>query len=301
MALPSYSIKDLETISGIKAHTLRIWEQRYHLIEPNRTSTNIRLYSDEDLRFILNVSILHNYGLKISEIAKMSKEEISELVLVVSEKNSPFDCQIKNLVATMYGLDEAGFNRILANNILRNGLVDTMVNVVFPFLQQIGILWITGSIHPAHEHFITNLIRQKLFVAIDAQAEGVSREGKKFLLFLPSGETHEIGLLFANYLLRMHGHDVVYLGTNVPHEDLADVFNFYCPEFIFTVLTSGMNPEQVQEYIDGLSKSWPNVQVWITGYLVVTHQNLVLPSNVQVVNSVADLIARVTNFSLNFS
>ncbi|MDX5319501.1 MAG: MerR family transcriptional regulator [Bacteroidota bacterium] len=286
IALSTFSIKDIETITGIKAHTLRIWEQRYKLIEPKRTSTNIRYYSDEDLRFILNISVLNNHGVKISEIAKMEPEKIKEMVLVISEKSSPYASQIKALIATMFSLDEEGFNRILANNILRQGLEETMIQVVFPFLHQIGVLWVTGSIHPAHEHFITNLIRQKLFVAIDAQTGKVSREGKKFLLFLPQGEPHEIGLLFANYMLRVRGHEVVYLGQNLPFEDLRSVFDFYEPEYVMSVLTTGMNESEVQKFVNTLAKSWPDAQIMVTGYLVVTHPSLKLPSNVMVLDSV---------------
>jgi len=289
IALSTFSIKDLETITGIKAHTLRIWEQRYHLIEPKRTATNIRYYDDDDLRFILNVSILNNYGIKISEIAKMEEEKIREMVLVISEKSSPYESQIKALIAAMFSLDEDGFNRILANNILRQGLEETMIHVVFPFLQQIGILWVTGSIHPAHEHFITNLIRQKLFVAIDAQTGKIRKEGKKFLLFLPEGEPHEIGLLFANYMLRARGHDVVYLGQNLPFEDLRTVFDFYEPECVMSVVTTGMNSDEVQTFVNTLSKSWPDAQIYVTGFLVVTHPNLKVPSNVRVLKSVDDM------------
>ena len=289
IALSTFSIKDLETITGIKAHTLRIWEQRYHLIEPKRTSTNIRYYDDDDLRFILNVSILNNYGIKISEIAKMEAEKIREMVLVISEKSSPYESQIKALISAMFSLDEPGFNRILANNILRQGLEESMIHVVFPFLQQIGILWVTGSIHPAHEHFITNLIRQKLFVAIDAQTGKIHKDGKKFLLFLPEGEPHEIGLLFANYMLRARGHDVVYLGQNLPFEDLRTVFDFYEPECVMSVVTTGMNSDEVQIFVNTLSKSWPDAQIYVTGFLIVTHPDLQVPANVRVLKSVDDM------------
>eukprot|EP01035_Chromulina_nebulosa_P012745 gene12745-16986_t len=133
-----FSIKDIECITGIKAHTLRIWEQRYNLVVPKRTDTNIRYYDDEDLRFILNVSILNNYGIKISEIAKMSRDKIREMVLLVSEKDSPHSAQVKALISAMFSLDEQGFNTILSSNILKLGLEETITQVVFPFLHQIG-------------------------------------------------------------------------------------------------------------------------------------------------------------------
>lgn len=294
----TYTIKDLETISGIKAHTLRIWEQRYNLLIPKRTPTNIRYYTDEDLRFILNVSILNNYGLKISEIVKMSPDKISELVLLVSENNSPSASQIQALVSSMFSLDEEAFNRILANTILRGGLEKTMVDLVFPFLQQIGVLWMTGSVHPAHEHFITNLIKQKLYVAIDGQTNSKKANSKKFLLFLPQGEPHEIGLLFANYILRSRGHEVVYLGQNVPQEELAKVLSIYTPDYIFTVLTSGMNHDEVQDYIDAIQVEWSESEIWLSGYLVINHPGLKLKENVKVLRSVQELVASVDDLKV---
>ncbi len=289
IALSTFSIKDLETITGIKAHTLRIWEQRYKLIEPKRTPTNIRYYTDEDLRFILNVSILNNSGIKISEIAAMKAEDIREKVVNLSENYTSFSAQVKSLSKAMFALDEAEFNRILADSILRSGLEDTMIRLVFPFLHQIGVLWVTGAIHPAHEHFITNLIRQKLFVAIDAQTGKTQEKGKKFLLFLPEGEPHEIGLLFANYMLRARGHEVVYLGQNLPFEDLRHVFNFYEPEYVVSVLTSGMNPGEVQNFVDHIALSWPKANILLTGYLVVSHPGLRVPAKVQVIRSVEEM------------
>lgn len=289
IALSTFSIKDLETITGIKAHTLRIWEQRYKLIEPKRTATNIRYYNDEDLRFILNVAILNNAGIKISEITKMEAEAIREKVLEISETPHSGSLQVKSLIKAMFALDEAEFNRILADLILRNGLEDAMIQVVFPFLHQIGVLWITGAIHPAHEHFISNLIRQKLFVAIDAKTGNSQVKGKKFLLFLPEGEPHEIGLLFANYMLRARGHEVVYLGQNLPFDDLRQVFNFYEPEYVVSVLTSGMNPDEVQKFVDHIAVSWPKAHILLTGFLVVSHPGLTLPPNIQVIRSVEEM------------
>lgn len=284
-----FAIKDIECITGIKAHTLRIWEQRYNLIVPKRTDTNIRYYDDDDLRFILNVSILNNYGIKISEIAKMSGDKIRETVLLVSEKNSPQSAQVKALISTMFSLDEQAFNNILSSNILKLGLEDTIIQVVFPFLHQIGVLWMTEAVHPAHEHFITNLIRQKLYVAIDAQTGKQSPDGKKFLLFLPEGETHEIGLLFANYFLRARGHKVVYLGQNLPYADLGKLFDFYEPDYVLSSITSAFAEQGVQGFINKLSKCWPDTTILLTGYLVLNNDCLCFPSNVEVLKDITQL------------
>jgi MerR family transcriptional regulator, light-induced transcriptional regulator len=292
--MATFSIKDIECITGIKAHTLRIWEQRYQLITPKRTGTNIRFYDDDDLRFILNISILNNYGIKISEIAKMTREEIREMVLVVSEKDSPHFSQIKSLISAMFSLDESEFNTVLSSNILKMGLEDTILQIVFPFLHQIGVLWMTEAIHPAHEHFISNLIRQKLHVAIDAQTGKTAPDAKKFLLFLPEGEAHEIGLLFANYYIRKRGHSVVYLGQNVPYEDLDSVLDFYEPDYLLSAVTSAFDENEIQNFINHLSAGWPNTTIFLTGYLVVNHTQLTLPHNVRVLKDISELSSALT-------
>ena len=164
-----YSIKDLEQLSGIKAHTVRVWEQRYKLLNPKRTETNIRYYDDHDLKLILNVALLNDNGIKISKIAKMSVEEMKAEVLHLTERSFAYDDQIHSLVLAMIEFNEERFEKIIATNILKIGFEQTMLNVIYPFLSKIGILWQTGSIHPGQEHFISNLVRQKLIVAIDGK------------------------------------------------------------------------------------------------------------------------------------
>lgn len=284
-----FSIKDIEAITGIKAHTLRIWEQRYNLVVPKRTPTNIRYYDDEDLRYILNVSVLNNNGIKISEIAKLSKAKINEMVKVISEKNTQNSSYIKALVSAMLSVDEAAFNNTVASAVTKLGMEAAIMDVIFPFLNRVGILWMTDAVHPAHEHFISGLVKQKLYAAIDGQTGGVRKEGKKFLLFLPEGEAHELGLLFANYVLRTHGHQVAYLGQNTPAAELDRVFNFYAPDVIFTSLTSVMAEDQVQEFINWLSGQWPQATTALTGNLVVNNPGLNLPENVFIVKHLEDL------------
>jgi len=283
-----FSIKDIEAITGIKAHTLRIWEQRYNLVKPKRTPTNIRCYDDEDLRYILNVSVLNNNGVKISEIAKLSKEKINEKVQVISEKSTHDSSYIKALVSAMFSLDEAAFSNAISSAVDKLGMESAVMDVVFPFLNRVGVLWMTDAVHPAHEHFITGLVKQKLYVAIDRQMGKALRNGKKFLLFLPEGESHELGLLFANYVLRANGHRVAYLGQNTPTGELARVFDFYSPDAVLTALTSAMAEEDVQDFINQLSEQWPHITIALTGGLVINNHNLRLPSNVFIVKNPED-------------
>lgn len=287
--MSSYSIKDLEHLSGIKAHTLRIWEQRFSLISPKRTNTNIRFYDDHDLKHVLNISLLKEHGFKISEIAKFSFEELSKEVVAVSEKQLNYPDQIHALTIAMIDLDESKFEKTMATNILQFGFESTVINIIYPFLSRIGVLWMTGSIGPAQEHFISNLIRQKMIVAIDGQLVRERPDARKFVLFNPEGEFHELGLLFASYLLRARNNKVVYLGQSLPMEELAFVCNVHKPQYMFTSVTSFPGNDEIQEYILRLSSSFPDIKILMTGYQVV-RQPMQIPGNVIIIPNVRQLI-----------
>ncbi len=284
--MSSYSIKDLEQLSGIKAHTLRIWEQRYNLLTPKRTDTNIRFYDDQDLKLILNVALLNDNGVKISKIASMDSVEIREEVMKLTERSLTHDDQIHALTICMIEMDEDRFDKILSTNIIKLGFEQTMMNIIYPFMSKIGVLWQTGAINPAQEHFISNLVRQKLIVAIDGQIS--KGGGKKFLLFLPEGELHETSMLFASYLIKNKGHKVIYLGQSTPYDDLLSVYNLHQPEYLLSVITTSPSSEYVQEYLNSLSKRFPNAHILVTGYQVIG-QDLVFPANVRLLNYIRDI------------
>jgi DNA-binding transcriptional MerR regulator len=282
----TYSIKDLEQLSGIKAHTLRIWEQRYNLLSPKRTDTNIRFYDDDDLKLILNVAMLNDNGFKISKIASMVEEDIRKEVVKLTERSLTYDDQIHALTISMIEIDEERFDKVLRGNIQKLGFEQTMLNVIYPFISKIGVLWQTGAINPAQEHFMSNLIRQKLIVAIDGQSS--KSDGKKFLLFLPEGELHEISLLFATYLIKSKGHKVIYLGQNTPNEDLDSVYKLHHPDFLLTIITTSPSSEYVTEYIRGISERFSTSKILVTGYQVIG-QDLTFPSNVQQLNYIREI------------
>lgn len=284
--MSTYSIKDLEQLSGIKAHTLRIWEQRYNLLSPKRTDTNIRFYDDDDLKLILNVALLNDNGFKISKIASMEMPEMREEVMKLTERSLTHDDQIHALTICMIEMDEERFEKILSSNIIKLGFEQTMMNIIYPFMSKIGVLWQTGAINPAQEHFISNLVRQKLIVAIDGQV--VAANGKKFLLFLPEGELHEISILFATFLIKNKGHKVIYLGQNTPNEDLSQVYDIHRPEFLMTVITTSPAVEYVEEYLNGLSNRFADTEILVTGYQVIG-QDLKFPANVRQLNYIKDI------------
>ena len=262
-----YSIKELEKLSGIKAHTIRIWEKRYGVIDPQRTSTNIRLYSDDDLKKIINVSLLNSHGLKISAIANLTHDELSKKVQDLSETNHATDIHIDQLVTAMIDLDEEEFERELKTIETKLGFEKTVVEIIYPFLNKIGILWQTGNITPAHEHFISNLIRQKLIVSV-AMLPIPAKSSIRAVLFLPENELHEIALLFYHYLARKLGFKTYYLGQSVPHKDLKAVYEIHKPHLLITSLTSVPAPKDLNEYLKTLSTDFPSSRILASGSLL---------------------------------
>jgi MerR family transcriptional regulator, light-induced transcriptional regulator len=292
-----FSIKEIEALTGVKAHTLRIWEQRYQMIAPKRTETNIRYYDEQDLRKLLNVALLNRNGFKISEIASLSEQQLRDKVIALSVENADYENQMQALTLTMLELDEQGFEKILSTAFLQMGIEKTMMNIIFPFFRSIGIMWQTGSINPAHEHFITNIIRQKLIVAIDGQKVRTDGWGKKYMLFLPEGEFHELGLLFSNYVLRARGHQVIYIGANVPYPDLKVVKQVYQPDAFLTILTSPMVQVPAQKYLNDLAADFPSTIVYASGNLLLSDEQLTVPANVRLLKDFKELLSFASELS----
>lgn len=288
-ALGTFSIKDIEAITGIKSHTLRIWEQRYGIVAPERSGTNIRHYSHGQLKTLLNISVLNDNGYKISEIAKMPKETIAEKVHELAKKEGAYSLHVRSCIAAMMSFDEIGFNQLLNTYILQFGVEETFLQIVFPFLGEVGLLWQVGTILPSHEHFVSNIIIQKLYVAIDGQLGKTTSPRLSFLLFLPESEKHSLGLLFANYLLRARGHEVLYLGQEVPLTDLFDAFKEDNPNYIVTMMTAAQPDIDKQGFVDFLAKKWPQSQIVLTG-TQFNQGELTLPVNVKKLASLSDFI-----------
>ncbi|MDR4987587.1 MAG: MerR family transcriptional regulator [Bacteroidales bacterium] len=280
----NYSINELEKLTGIKAHTIRMWEKRYHVFSPQRTETNIRYYNDDDLKKLLNISTLNRHGIKISKIATMNEETIREKVMDLSGATGNNESLINNLIVSMIEFSEESFEHILNSSILKLGFERTVTEVLYPFLEKIGVLWQTGSVNPAQEHFITNLIRQKLIIAIDGQAAKTRADAKTFLLFLPEQEFHELGLLFYTFLLKKNGHRVVYLGQSVPFEDLQEVVKVRNSDYLFTYFVAALRQEDIPAYLRQLSTAFPKKTIFITG-IQVQYTTLELPENIVVIKN----------------
>ena len=282
-----YSIKDLEKLSGIKAHTIRIWEQRYGIINPKRTPTNIRYYKDEDLKFLLNIALLNKNGIKISKIAKMSREEIAEKVAAISEINFEYGTQLDALTISMIEMDEYKFDRIISTNIDQIGFERTMLEVIYPFLDKLSVLWLTGSINPVQENFISYLIRQKLIVAIDKEPLSINSAQPRFMIYLPEGERHELSILFMHYLLKSRGFQVLYIGQDMSLYDLKDAYSIYQPDFIYTMISESFAKEPIHNYVESLSDSFPQATVLLSGYQIIA-QEVNSQDNIKVLKSLQE-------------
>ena len=255
-----YSIKDLEKLSGIKAHTIRIWEKRYNLIDPHRTNTNIRYYTDNELKKILNVAVLNRHGIKISNIARLNDLELKEEIIRVTRTSQSHDTTVDSMVIAMIDLDEYKLEAIIDKSVSKAGFKSTVIEVLWPFLNKVGILWQSGDVYPAQEHFVSNLIRQKIISYTDQLTNTFNPHAKKFLLVLPEGEWHEIGLLFAQYLLKEASHQVIYLGQSVPYSDVLSTGA--SKEFDGVVISSTTQPEfDFIQYLKDLSGAFPDKKI----------------------------------------
>lgn len=258
-----YSIKDLERLTGIKAHTIRMWEKRYSIITPERSDTNIRTYEDSDLKRLLNIAILNNNGYKISHIACFCSDTIRLKVLEVCQSGCSHQAEIDRLVVCTVDFDEDKFEKILSNNILRLGFESTFQNVIHPFLLKVGVLWQTGSINMAQKRFIINLVRNKLIAAIDGVFTEPNEGSKTFTLFLPQGETFELLVLFYYYLLKKQGHRVIYLGQSVPVEEVVESVKIKPPDYVVAGFSCfGCGP--CENTVEMLGEHFPDQKVLVT-------------------------------------
>lgn len=274
----AFTIKDLENLSGIKAHTIRIWEQRYSFLKPKRTDTNIRYYNTAELKSILNIALLNKYGYKISHIDKMSAEEVRQKVVTLAHSEAQQERLINELVQYMVDLDIDRFEEVLNQYIATAGTDKAILHLIFPFLDKIGILWVTNYVTAAQEHLVTNIIRQKLIVGIE-QAGSRQVINKRVVLFLPEGEHHELGLLYMHYLLRNRGVQVIYLGANVPVKDMEFLTTLKKPDYLYTHLTSITGNFSLDKFLQTVHKRLPGVPLIVSGQLAQGYKKK-HPSNI---------------------
>lgn len=245
----TFSIKDLENLSGIKAHTIRIWEKRYNILVPERTTTNIRLYNFHNLQKLLNITLLYNSGIKISKLGKLSNNQIKEAVQKLADKKGDKDYFLDELKLSMFSYDQLKFQQTYNTILAEMSFRDSFLDVFIPFLEMIGLQWLCDSITSSHEHFITSLITQKLLVNIDRAQSVRPDKGKVYVLFLPDDEIHELGLMYVNYELSRAGYQTIYLGHSVPLDNLESVVSYYPDVSFISYFTVFPTKSEVNTYL----------------------------------------------------
>ncbi|MBE7171005.1 MAG: MerR family transcriptional regulator [Williamsia sp.] len=286
--MDAFTIKELENLSGIKAHTIRVWEQRYSFLKPQRTSTNIRYYTNEELKIVLNIALLNKYGYKISHINKMRPDELTEKLVSLSNSQAQQERIINELLQLTIDMDIEKLEATLNHYVAAKGIDKVITQVIFPFLEKIGILWLANHVHPAQEHLVTNIVRQKLIVGIEGAFTHLAT-AKTVLLYLPEGEYHELGLLYIHYLLKCKGIKVLYLGANVPMKDLELVAAVKKPDFVYTHLTTVASNFNFDKFLSHLHNHFPACSVVISGQIVFNYKKK-MPSSITVCRSLTDFM-----------
>ena len=290
--MDQFSISQLQQLSGIKAHTIRIWEQRYGALVPERSEGNTRYYDSHQLRRLLNIVSLLKDGYKISQIGPMEDEELARLLSLKLEESrltkDKNEYYVSQLIAAAVSYDEAYFNTVYHQCIQQQGLKNTYTGVLYPLLNRMGLMWEIDSFSPAQEHFTSNLIKQKIFAAIDRFPPDADAK-KKWLLFLPENEFHEIGLLFANYLLRESGHQVIYLGSNVPLNTLDKAAHEVHPTDILLFFVHHLDRNAAEDYLKRVNKIFQKANVHIASSKTLT-ADIAKPGRINFIYSPEELL-----------
>ncbi len=283
--MATYTIKDIEKISGIKAHTIRMWERRHSLVIPQRTDTNIRYYSDQDLKDILNISILNQNGFKISKIVELSQDQLINQVRVLLDNPKKYSNIIDGMLLSMLEIDESAFIKIFSECLEEFKFIKTVEYILFPFLERIGVLWQTGTINPAQEHFISNLMRQKIIVEIDKQSSQKKATKSAIIFFLPENELHELGLLFYSLVAREKDYEVVYLGASVPLTDLIKIQKLTNAKAFFSAHVAAIDKVGLEHLFWQYRETFPEIAFFVNGLQIKEH-NPILPTGFTVISSV---------------
>lgn len=287
----AFTIRDLENLSGIKAHTIRIWEKRYNFLKPKRSGTNIRYYTSDELKTLLNYALLNKNGYKISAIADMSPEMIGEIVLSLNSFQARHERLINSMLHAMVELDSELFEKVVNDYIAENGIADSVRFLLFPFLQRVGILWLTDHVRVAQEHLVSNIIRQKLIKGIE-DIDINYPTANTVVLFLPDGEYHELGLLYVHYLLKTKGINTIYLGADVPVAELEYVCKLKRPRYLYTHLTSLPARFNFEKYLSVVSNHIGNSLLMISGNITNQYRKKV-PGGITFLKSLDEVIEQL--------
>ena len=291
----NFSIRDLENISGIKAHTIRIWEKRYNLLSPERSKTNIRFYSHQNLQKLLNIVLLNNNNYKISKISQMSDDQINTTARELAFNNSLNDDAINSLKLSMFKFDKVLFNTTYNNLLNKKTFGEIFKDIFIPFLEHLGLLWQTETILPVHEHFISNLITQKVQINTDELKYTQISSDKVYILFLPENEIHELGLLYLNYELVLRGHRTIYLGQNLPLNNLNIFFDIHDKITFITSMTVRPYEDDIVEYFNTMDNiiSTSSHSLIAIGKKVMQFRSNKFKSKISLYPSISELLKEI--------
>ncbi|HNP32850.1 MAG TPA: MerR family transcriptional regulator [Flavobacterium sp.] len=291
-----FSIKDLENLSGIKAHTIRIWEKRYNVLEPMRTETNIRLYDIENLQKLLNITLLHKHGYKISQISKLTGEKIPKLVKDIISDKSVKNHAISSFKMAMMNFDQALFSNTYNTLLSEKSFREVFYEIFIPLIEEIGILWQTNTISPAHEHFISNLIKQKLLSEIDSiNVKTPVNSDRIYVLYLPMNEIHELGLMYINYEILNNGYNTIFLGESVPIKCLKDMKQHFENITYICYATVEPNSNEINNYIKKVNEKVldETSALWLIGYQVQNVDIKLLSKKIRTFKTIKELVENI--------
>ena len=293
----TFSIKDLENLTGIKAHTIRIWEKRYNLLEPERTDTNIRTYDLTNFQKLLNVSYLNKNGYKISKIATIPSENIPGLVQELAEKDRTNSHIHNTFKMAMVNFDQHLFYETYKELEKEKSFKEIFYQNLIPLLEDIGLLWQTGTITAAHEHFITSLVRQKIVLHTErAQVHQSHATDRTYVLFLPENEVHELGLMFVNQQLVEAGCHCIFLGQSVPMDNLEDLLSYYDDIVFISYFTVKPEKDDISNYLKDFKKSVlinDKIELWLLGRMVGEIKKSKLPKSIKTFDSIDALVKNI--------
>ena len=290
-----YSIKDIEEITGVKAHTLRIWEKRYDIIKPERTKTNIRYYTEDHLKYILSISLLNNNGFKISQIAEMSAEQIKDHTSRLSNNSDHIEDQLDVLTFAVINMDDYAVNVILNKYIEDFGFEKTMDLLINPFLEKLSTLWVTGTIKSIHESFISEILRQRTSVEIQ-KLKQADPQKPKILLYLGEDEKQELSMIFLLYILKSKGLNVTLAGFDLSIKDVLDAYQVLEPDYIYTIINQELKDHNLDTYINYLAKSIKDSKLILSGFKIQSSSKD-FPRNCMSINDMDSVIDYFTSVS----
>lgn len=289
-----FTIRDIENLCGIKAHTLRAWEQRYRLFVPKRKESQHRIFDDNDLKELLRISFLYHNGYKVSKLAAMSAEEIQHAVTSTIVRDDNYELFVHQMIEASIGFDKEALDKIINTIAIRIGMEKAITNVFYPFLKRIGLLWLSNNVIPAQEHFASHIIRKKIIMATDGLEIPPGQESI-ILVFAPKGELHEIPLLAANYFFRKHNNPTVYLGVNIDLETLRYYFDRKPADYIYTHIITHFDDEELDDYFCKLSREYPQKKILVSGPAACCIKKV--PQNLTVFHSIDEML----NFARNMA